>query len=177
MAVPNSFFLGLIVGVLALFVSPSSVSPNKSGSVKKVKRSLWLGTSAFYVSLVVYRCFLNREPGSYGQLDLRLWNTVESVSGYHYFIDNVIMFIPAGVLLLLATRAVWKSVGQCMAACVIIGVAISLAIESLQVVTGVGVFHIDDLVANGIGTVIGCVMCTPFLVPGSRLRERGRAEG
>lgn len=81
---------------------------------------------------------------------------MSDVSGYHYYIDNIILFIPCSFLLMTATQSVWKSV--------VIGIVISLLIESLQALTGFGVFHMDDLTANGIGCIIGVAIAAPFLI-------------
>ena len=155
MAVPWAGAFGLLVLGISLFRA------SQRGHVWK--RSLWFGASTFYTALVLYRCFLNREPGSYGQLDLRLWSTVESASGYHYFIDNVIMFIPAGALLVLFFYERFQRGWGAVTASVITGVVISLAIECLQAMTGLGVFHVDDLAANGIGDAIGVALAVTFL--------------
>lgn len=174
-AVPYSLILGVIVGFFSLLLpmmlpESSGSEGNESNSdenkrTKNWKQSLWLGSAAAYMTLVIYRCFLNRDPSSYGTVDLRLWTTVESVSGYHYFIDNILLFVPCGALLLIVTRSMWQSV--------VIGIGMSLTIEVLQVLTGLGVFHLDDLVANSIGAIIGVAIATLFLfvVRGIRMRE------
>ena len=140
---PDSLILGLIVAVIAFLLW------------RRAWRSLWYGTGAFYAGLVAYRCFLNRVPGSYGTVDLKLFATVESVSGYHYFIDNILLFLPCGILMMIACRSAWKSV--------IIGAAVSLAIEMLQLVTALGGFRVDDLLANGLGTAVGVALTVPVL--------------
>ena len=64
-------------------------------------------------------------------------------------LGNVILFMPVGVLLPEVTgwNKVWKTV--------VMGVGFSLFIEIIQLITSRGCFDFDDMILNGLGTLIG----------------------
>lgn len=66
-------------------------------------------------------------------------------------IINLLMLVPVGALLPLAAGRrvpVW--------AALLLGACISLVIETLQLVTDVGLFHTADIMHNALGCAIGC---------------------
>ncbi|MBO5569415.1 MAG: VanZ family protein [Clostridia bacterium] len=65
------------------------------------------------------------------------------------FLGNIVLFIPVGVLVPIVAdwRQLWKTA--------VIGFAFSLLIETLQLITSRGCFDLDDVILNGLGTVIG----------------------
>lgn len=66
------------------------------------------------------------------------------------FIENIIMFIPFGVLL----PIVFKQVGSGWK-CVLIGFLCSCGIEITQHITQRGYLQLDDVVTNTVGMFIG----------------------
>ena len=66
------------------------------------------------------------------------------------FVENIIMFIPFGVLLPILFRK-FKS-GW---ACVLTGFICSCSIEILQHITQTGYLQLDDVVTNTTGTLLG----------------------
>ena len=84
-------------------------------------------------------------------VDLRPFISFQPTSPeFHYVIENILLFIPLGILLPMrfsfARR--WKGM---------IGIALflSLAVEILQFVFRCGKSEVDDLIANVLGAVIG----------------------
>lgn len=65
------------------------------------------------------------------------------------FLGNIILFVPVGVLLPSITG--WKKMWKTVAA----GIGFSLFIEIIQLITSRGCFDFDDVLLNGLGTVIG----------------------
>jgi glycopeptide antibiotics resistance protein len=65
---------------------------------------------------------------------------------------NIVLFIPLGVFLYIGKRK--------LAISVIIGFGVSLAIEIIEYITKTGVFDVDDLIMNTLGTLIGFVICS-----------------
>ena len=65
------------------------------------------------------------------------------------FLGNIILFVPVGVLLPSITgwKKMWKTVAT--------GIGFSLFIEIIQLITSRGCFDFDDVLLNGLGTVIG----------------------
>lgn len=66
------------------------------------------------------------------------------------FVENIIMFIPFGVLLPILFRKirnVWL--------CVLAGFICSCSIEIVQHITQTGYLQLDDVVTNTMGTLLG----------------------
>ena len=74
-----------------------------------------------------------------------------------YFVENIIMFIPYGILLPIAfkrIRKIWMCVGSaCMISCML---------EVMQHMTGRGYAQIDDVMTNTIGAAVGYVVWKIF---------------
>ena len=70
---------------------------------------------------------------------------------------NIFMFIPMGAFLYLAKR----KAGQTF----IIGLSFSLVIEFFEIITKRGVFDIDDLILNTMGTLLGFLLAKLILNP------------
>lgn len=79
------------------------------------------------------------------------------------FILNVVLFVPAG--------AVWTWMTKRPAAVAAALVGVSVLIESVQAITGLGAPDVADLLANSIGALVG--VCASALLA----RVRPRAEG
>jgi len=62
---------------------------------------------------------------------------------------NIILFVPIGFLAPAVTgwKKMWKTV--------VAGISFSLFIESIQLITSKGCFDLDDVLLNGLGTVLG----------------------
>ena len=64
-------------------------------------------------------------------------------------IGNIIPFMPIGLLAPLVFRSIsWQKA-------LVLGVVTGLACEGMEVVFGVGIFDIDDVILNAFGVVIG----------------------
>lgn len=93
---------------------------------------------------------INLVPFREMQRFISKWETVGAVSALLNTLGNVIGFIPLGIfvpILLKKTRRVWKQL--------LMGFAVSLAVETIQLVFDVGVFDVDDLILNTVGTIVG----------------------
>ena len=83
--------------------------------------------------------------------------------GSSQFILNVVLFVPAGVM--------WTGMTRRPAVVAAALVALSVLIESVQAVTGLGAPDVADLVANSIGALVGAFAAALLA------RLRPRAEG
>ena len=63
---------------------------------------------------------------------------------------NVLGFMPFGFLLPVLSSRMRRG-----ATVILLGLAVSLIVESIQLVTKVGIFDVDDLLLNTIGTALG----------------------
>lgn len=109
---------------------------------------------AFFLAyiLVIFRvAFLCREPGSRKAISLVLFETWGHTFHMHaMFVENIIMFIPFGVLLPILFRKFRSGL-----ACVLTGFICSCSIEIVQHITQTGYLQLDDVVTNTMGTLLG----------------------
>ena len=75
-------------------------------------------------------------------------------------------FIPFGILLPIVISGYKKS-----AIIIFDGLVVSLIIETIQLLTKVGSFDVDDIILNTIGVAIGYVL---FKIVYKRYRRRGK---
>lgn len=123
-----------------------------------------------YLIAIIYLAFISREPAPYlrysinpfgaarrglefggglisgllhGDVKVTNWTSLEGI------ILNILLFIPFGYLLpSLFPRLRWWQV-------VLLGLAFSLCIELLQLITKLGYADVDDLINNTLGAAIG----------------------
>ena len=115
------------------------------------KKLLLYFITYIYCFSAVFITFLSREPGSREGLDLRLFSTFSKrFSDNIYPVENIILFIPLGLLL----PTLWqrfRNIFYCLAA----GFLFSLLIELSQYITKRGFCQIDDILTNTLGTLLG----------------------
>lgn len=109
----------------------------------------WVGGLIAYLVLVVSVTILSRTPfdGKHFQPEIfwsyRVWEQQKL-----QILWNVIGFIPVGIF---ASRLMgWKSI--------LFAAGISLLIETVQLVSKVGLFEFDDIIHNTAGAVIGWLL-------------------
>ena len=74
----------------------------------------------------------------------------------YLFFGNLIWFFPVGILTKLRGGRLWRAV--------LVGFLLSLGIETAQFVLGSGVSELDDLILNTLGTLMGYLGTSLFLV-------------
>lgn len=142
---PISYLLPAIIVTLAIAVS-YKIWKKETAQIK-VAGMLF----TIYIIVLLQTAFFSREPGSRNGIDFNLFSTWgQSTIEHAYFIENIIMFIPFGVL----TPMVWKHMRK-VQYCVLIGFLFSCAIELSQLVTQRGYCQLDDVVTNTLGALCG----------------------
>lgn len=159
--VQENFFMALILvfalGVIALFGYFIIYKKVLKGNKNLNKRKLLIGLSLItYLIMVVGVTFLNRTTGTIGNKNLHFlssyreaWNSYSPLT-WRFIILNIVMFIPLGVLLPLLNNKFHK-----FGWTVVVASFVTLIIETLQFLTGFGIFDLDDLFNNVLGAVIG----------------------
>lgn len=111
-----------------------------------------------YLGIVFASTVFTRTPDGIWHYELiPFWSWREVLIGNTYMLTeivlNVILFIPIGILIpvLLHRRIRWWQG-------LLLGVLLSAVIEVLQLVLCRGLFEWDDMIHNGIGCMVGCVM-------------------
>lgn len=120
------------------------------------KQHIWASCfTVLYLGLVYTSTVFSRMPGSVGNIALSpLWSYAQWIQGndvfLKYIVLNILMLLPIGVSL----SFVWKSPKRIL----IFGFLFSLLIETSQLLTGRGLFEIDDILHNTLGVLLG-ILC------------------
>jgi len=147
---PYGLAVGILVGIILGAVN--------GRRVKKYKTPLCVPAITGYIMywvVLLFITFFSREDSSWKTMDLELFSSWGiNTRNNAFVIENILLFIPYGFL------SAWliKEVRNVMV-CTMLGAATSLLIEWMQLLTGRGIFQIDDVITNTIGTTIGCIVC------------------
>ncbi|MCM3764934.1 VanZ family protein [Neobacillus niacini] len=141
------FFLGYFVFYRKFF-----------GGKKRLpkKQLLFGGLFAGYVIMVIGVTFLNRGSNFQGSMNLSFLSSYREawysfrVRNWQFLLLNIFMFVPFGILLPLLHSRFQKAIWTFGAA-----LLFTLSIESFQLITGFGIFELDDLFHNLLGAIIG----------------------
>ena len=122
-------------------------------------RWLWWFCMFIYTAVAVFVAYFSREPGSRGGMDLVLFSTWgASAQEKAYVLENILMFLPLGILLGLTGdrktgKKRWKRIGKVVAICCLL----SCILEGMQFMTGRGYCQIDDVMTNTLGGAVGYI--------------------
>jgi VanZ family protein len=142
--------------------------------VQRIARWLVLATVLLilYGSLFPFQFSALGEPGFATVLEsLRFQRTSRGD-----LVANLLLYMPFGLCLVLAWPAQWRRF-TALAATVIAGTLLSLAVELLQAYAPARVSSLTDLIINAIGTLAGGLIAIVYLELGSTLRIPGVAAG
>lgn len=146
--IPFGMSLGLVV--LVVWILYERITKKKQNRQKH----LLLYLIAVYVTVLLMMTLFSREPGSRQGVELRLFATVgTSVEGWAYFVENIMLFIPYGLLFPLASS--WFQKGW---NCILGGLFSSIALETIQLRTEMGFCQLDDVVTNTAGAAAGWIL-------------------
>lgn len=108
----------------------------------------------FYAFVLLNMTFFSREPGSRTEVNLQLFGTWgDTPKARGYVIENIILFLPFGILVPCAVpflRKVW--------CCMPIACLCSIAIEGVQFAAQRGYCQLDDVVMNTVGAGAGWLL-------------------
>ena len=141
----------LAAGVLFVFFSARNVSRMKQGKeTRPIMASVGFCT---YLLIIFCLTLLSREQGSTTKIDLEIGSTLRiNARNNAYVVENILLFMPYGFCL------AWRFGGRKRwLTNILIGLGTTLAVEYTQLLTGRGVFQIDDIVTNALGCVLGLV--------------------
>lgn len=104
-----------------------------------------------YMEVLLQTAFFSREAGSRKGIDLTILSTWGKTAQEHaYFIENIMMFVPLGILLPMLFKKIRK-----LQYCVLTGFLCSCTIEVSQLITQRGFCQLDDVITNTVGAVVG----------------------
>lgn len=146
---PYGIIAGVIIRVI-IDLAEKLIYP-KDNSSKKICRKNFVFLWTVYLIVIVMLTFFSREPGSRTDVDMRLFGTWgTSAQAHAYVIENVLLFIPFGIMF----PMIGKKVGNIFT-CIIAAALFSIIIETVQYITARGFCQLDDIVMNTLGALIG----------------------
>ena len=130
---------------------------------------------ALYAAFLLKLLFLSRAPGSERSVNLVPFASIANYSSSHArgagriafanVVGNILIFIPLGVY------ASWLRNRASAWVTMLTVASVSVAVEIIQGVFGVGASDIDDVILNSVGGLIGILT---FMLLSAILRERSR---
>lgn len=157
------YFIPAVIAAVALIIAGGAyvmLQHKKNGNQARPlsrwrKPLLWL-LLACYMVVVFGLTGLSRPANYTGDVNLHLfsgyieaWNSY-SLFSFQLIVFNIAMFIPLGILLPLLHSKLSRFRWLFAAA-----LGTTLLIETIQLVTGRGIFELDDLLHNTLGGIIG----------------------
>lgn len=143
---PQGLLIGLLVAICLLYLNARRKKAQKN-RIPILKSILY----TIYVIVVLYLTLFSREAGSRDAINLTVFGTISATPrAYSYVIENILLFVPWGILLPLLLRRCRN-----LFWCTLTGLAASLFIETAQLLTHRGFFQLDDLITNTLGTCVG----------------------
>ncbi len=144
----------LAAGILFLFFAGKNVYRMKKGKeTRPIMASVCFCT---YLLIIFCLTLLSREQGSTNKIDLEIGSTLRiNIRNNAYIVENILLFIPYGFCL------AWRFGGRKNRWFQVLGgLATTLAVEYTQLITGRGVFQIDDILTNVLGGMVGIFFFT-----------------
>lgn len=141
-----------------------------SNKTIRKRRAIWLSIFIVYITLLIYFLFFSDTFGRQVAYEdyrynltpfaeiKRFYTRVRDTNYSMFFINiigNVVLFIPFGFLFSFIYSKGGTKKCKTFIVTIFVSLVFCLAIETLQLVTRVGVFDVDDIMMNMTGTVIG----------------------
>ena len=168
---PMSMAVGLVFPVAFLMCLKISNRKKKIKlDGKKVKRIIVGYLLGVYVLMLLNIALLSRDPGSRRGFNHQMFAVFsKNVWAKTYAIENIILFIPLGMLLPIVTSRE-KSLFQCS----MFSFLLSCFIEITQIITERGYCELDDILNNLIGFFIGYISIKFMIYIADKLLRRDK---
>ena len=161
------------IGICLVFLYERIMKRRRPVSDKNLRLLILLAAyAAFLLSITILR----REEGSRnGIVHLHLMLGLGFRTGHPstiviiYVLYNLLLFIPLGLVLYLLLEN--GKIISIILKVTIISALISLAIESVQLITGRGMFEVTDLLTNTLGGAVGAVLAVNIIKVSSRRKQ------
>lgn len=176
--IQNNFYFALImIVILALFMAVGYFLVYKrflkgDKNLDKRKVFIWFCFMG-YIIMVIGVTFIGRGVRTYGDSNLHFlstyreaWNSFSTTS-WTQLLLNIIMLVPLGIILPLINNRFRKFKWTIVAS-----LLFTLTIETIQILTGYGVFDLDDIFNNMIGAIVGYGIVMTFITLVERERKQ-----
>lgn len=135
----------------------AGIDNTKSGFVQKYSGRICISLLVVYVACILYLTLICRQSQGRILELIPFWSYVEALRGaqgmWFQIAANFALFIPIGILV-----GGINSNKQVIIPAAIVGLAISVTIETCQYIFAIGTCEIDDLFDNTAGAVIGALI-------------------
>lgn len=155
-AQPLSYLpIGLLTGlILTLILELIFRIIRKHWFTDGFKKTFLLFITLSYLTVVLILTLFSREAGSRTSIDLMPFSTWGGSARDHlYFLENIVLFIPFGMLLPLCFN--WFKEKK---HCIWTGFAFSVFLELFQLITETGYCQLDDVMTNTFGAFLGWLL-------------------
>lgn len=150
--------IGLVIGIALFLFGYFVVYRRLLKGTKKLKigKIALLSILFIYIVIVLGATIGNRMSIESKSISLHLFSSYKdacnnfSAGAWRNIILNILMFVPLGILLPLIfkdCRKYWVTY--------LIGIFFTLFIEVIQLISGRGIFEVDDIFNNTLGCIIG----------------------
>lgn len=166
---PSFLFSAAIVLSASVIVRLSNKKAFRASTCDKSRLTAWT-IFLSYILVIFHTVFLSRESGSREAVSLFPFETWgHTLYAHAYFIENIIMFIPFGILLPILFKRIRRVLN-----CVGLGFLNSCVIEIAQFVTRRGYLQLDDVITNTVGALIGWLIWRGAgkIIKGRIIKER-----
>lgn len=144
--IPYGIAAGIVVLVFLNFINSRRVKCGKEPVTVPAAVSFYM-----YLAVLLVITLFSRESGSGNGFDMVLFSTWGiNARNNAYLVENILLFIPYGIVCpwyFKNCRGLIKTAA--------LGLVTSAGIECLQLMTRRGVFQIDDILTNLLGSMIG----------------------
>lgn len=121
-------------------------------TIKRIRIALFV----CYIVFILWMTIFSRHPTGQHKAEMRLmWSYREMFAGNSNWkqyvwqnIENILFFIPFGFMFPLM---------KCRIA-LVSGLLVSIIVESIQYIGCLGLCELDDVLCNGLGAMIGCII-------------------
>lgn len=148
--IPYGLIIAFSFGFLGLWINAGRKARGREKVPVLSRVCFWT-----YLALMIIITFLSRESGGeIGKIDLELGSTLKiNARNDAYLVENILLFIPFGFCL------IWNRTGRgffCYS--LFWSFTTSFCIEIMQLITGRGIFQLDDILTNTLGGIVGAFL-------------------
>ncbi|WP_412674782.1 VanZ family protein [Aneurinibacillus thermoaerophilus] len=150
--------------------------------MKSKRRIIFIFIFIVYILSVIYITILSKYPFQlpqdqrYPNLTITLFSELNVQSRTYLlknYLGNVVLFLPFSILFILIKKQSTFKVRTILLT-LASGIIFSLFIETIQYYTGYGIFDINDLILNTLGTLIGILLLRilKFYISSKRIPDK-----
>ena len=157
--------------IILFMLAFTVISVLLEGRLHTAKRNINILILAVCLGVIVYETVLFRHMRDTMSFKLELfWSYRLAFAGKHYYtweiIQNILLYMPLGFMLpaVFKTMPVWKMI--------LMMLALSSAIECIQLVWRLGLFEFDDIFNNTLGGIIGLTIFKQIQRTREHVRKR-----